>query len=75
MNENFLDLYRKIGLNVAYYRKSANMTQEKLAELVGVDSRTISRIENASQRTTLDFIYKASQVLDVPLYRFLEFKA
>ena len=32
-----LDKYRKLGLNVAYYRKARGYTQLKLAELLDID--------------------------------------
>ena len=74
MGDYLKEYYRKIGLNIAYYRKRANLTQQQLAERLGVDNKTISRMETAAQRTTLDFIFKISRELDIKPSKFLEFK-
>ncbi|MGI5896108.1 MAG: helix-turn-helix domain-containing protein [Oscillospiraceae bacterium] len=74
MEDYLKEYYRKIGLNITYYRKRANLTQQQLAERLGVDNKTISRMETAAQRTTLDFIFKISRELDIKPSKFLEFK-
>ena len=53
------DKYRKLGLNVAYYRKDRHFTQEGLAEVIDVDRSTIAKIEGA---------------LELPAYKLLEFR-
>lgn len=74
MEDYLKEYYRKIGLNITYYRKRAKLTQQQLAERLGVDNKTISRMETAAQRTTLDFIFKISRELNVKPSKFLEFK-
>lgn len=37
--------YRKIGLNLCYYRKKNKMTQLELAEAAGISSTYLGRIE------------------------------
>ena len=38
--------YKKIGAKIVFYRKLKSMTQEKLAEEVGITPQYLSRIEN-----------------------------
>ena len=46
MKEVYADKYRQIGLKIAYYRKLRGLTQEQLAEQLGVSNKTISKWEN-----------------------------
>lgn len=45
--------YREIGKRIAEIRRSHNMTQEKLAELLDVTPKHISHVENASSSFSL----------------------
>lgn len=44
-NYDHTDTYKEIGYNISYYRKHANLTQEQLAELVGISRAHLSAIE------------------------------
>ena len=45
MDIRCMESYKKLGLNIAYYRKANGLSQEKLAELVGISRTHMSRIE------------------------------
>jgi len=45
LKDEFAQNYKKIGLKVSYYRKLAGMTQEQLAEKMGVGTSFIGQIE------------------------------
>jgi len=66
----------KLGLNVAYYRKLANMTQEELAEQANVARNTITKIERTGvvQGMSLNTIFSISEALDVPLKDLFDFR-
>ena len=49
-------------------RKRAGVTQKQLAALIGADQATISRLERASLRVTLDYAIYAFLALDVRDY-------
>lgn len=66
--------YKNLGLNIAYYRKSRQYTQAALCELLGVDSGYMSKIETARVGVSLDIIFNLSDILQVPAYKFFEFK-
>ena len=56
---------QKFAENLKRIRKSRKLTQEQLAEIVGVDFRYISFIENARSFTSCELIEKLSEALNV----------
>ncbi len=69
---NNLDL---IGRKVKEIRKKRKISQEKLAEMVSMNHRSIIRIENAQTIPTLETLNKISEVLGVKLIDLLETEA
>lgn len=53
--------------NIKYLRMLKKMSQQGLADKIGIDRSTISRIENNEIETTVDNAIKIAEVLDVPL--------
>ena len=74
MDSSQLDKYKKLGLNVTYYRKARGYSQLKLAELLEIDRTHMGNIELANSGVSLDVIFKLSDVLDVPVSKFFEFR-
>ena len=74
VRSEFKSLYKKLGLTIAYYRKLRGLTQEALAEKIGVDQTHISKIEVASVGISLDNLFRISIALDVPPSKLLEFR-
>ena len=56
---------QKFAENLERIRKSRKLTQEQLAEIVGVDFRYISFIENARSFPSCELIEKLSEALNV----------
>ena len=52
-------------LNLKVARVKKNLTQKQLAELVGVSSSTINRIETGKQITKVDMLLKLAEILEV----------
>ena len=75
MQDEFKDYYKMIGLKVAYYRKLHGLTQEMLADQMGVDTSFIGQIEapNIYKAISMDTLFRISKVLDTEPYRFLKF--
>lgn len=75
MKHEFELKYKKIGLKIAYYRKLAGLTQEGLAEKLGVATSYIGQIEAAGmyKPISLTTLLRISQALGTPAYKFLEF--
>lgn len=70
------DKYLKIGLNIAYYRKIAGMSQEQLAEATGLSRQHIGHLEapNMSNKPSLDTLFKIAKALRIEEYKLLVFR-
>jgi len=75
-NMVFGDKLIRLGLNIAYYRKIKLLTQEQLAEQVGVDRSYISKIEAPNMYTSisLELLCKIADALDVSESKLFEFR-
>lgn len=63
---------RNTGLRIKYIRKQKQLTQQELAQLIGVDRSHISKIESGYSRGSLDTLEKLAAVLDLPLAELLK---
>ena len=61
----FASRYKKIGAKIVFYRKLKSMTQEKLAEEVGITPQYLSRIENGgyTKSVSLSTLMKIAEKL------------
>ena len=59
--------YMILGQNIKDMRKTLNMTQERLADIVDLSTVFISQIETGSGKPSLETIYKISLALNVPI--------
>lgn len=68
--------YKMIGLNIAYYRKLAGLSQLQLAETVGISRTHISNIEapNVPTSISLDTLMDIADALGVAPYTLLVFR-
>ena len=68
--------YIELGYNVAYYRKHLGLTQEQLAEKVGVSRQHIGAIEapNILRPISLELLFNISTVLVVEPSKLLTFR-
>lgn len=66
--------YKKIAAKIVFYRKLKSMTQEKLADEVGITPQYLSRIENGgySKNVSLSTLMKIAGVLDVTMSQLME---
>ncbi|MCD7879247.1 MAG: helix-turn-helix domain-containing protein [Candidatus Gastranaerophilales bacterium] len=61
-----------IGHRIKEIRKSKKISQEKLAEMVSMNTRSILRLENAQTIPTLDTLDKIAKALDININYFFE---
>lgn len=61
-----------IGRNIAFFRKSNNMTQESLSEYLGINRAELSYYETGERKTPLDILNKLSDLFQVELIDLLE---
>lgn len=52
--------------NLKSIRTSRRLSQTQLAEMVGINQATISKIENGNESVTLDLVFKIAAALNVP---------
>ena len=71
MLEQYKGRYLTLGLNIAYYRKKCQLTQEQLAEKAGIERSRISKTEIAWVGTSLDMVYRIADALEVEPYKLL----
>lgn len=58
---------RAIGDHIRAARRTRGLSQEKLAELAGMDRQAINRIEQGHQAALIDNLIRIAAALDVPL--------
>ncbi len=63
------EVYRRIGINVGYVKKTLNITQEDLAEKCMISASYIRQIEapNVNKAPSVSVLYNISKELGVPL--------
>lgn len=76
MRDEFRNYYKMVGLKVAYYRKLKGLTQEQLAEIMGVGTSFIGQIEavNIDKSISLETLFRISSALEILPHKFLEFE-
>ena len=66
--------YKKIGARIVYFRKIKGLTQERLADDVGISPQYLSRIENGSypKSVSLSTLMRIAQKLEVPMSKLMK---
>jgi transcriptional regulator with XRE-family HTH domain len=67
------DIKVKFGKRLRKFRRNKDVTQEQLAELIGVSADFISQIERGLRSPSFENLQKLSEVLEVPLSEFFQF--
>ncbi|MCI8287401.1 MAG: helix-turn-helix transcriptional regulator [Lachnospiraceae bacterium] len=70
------DYYIELGLNIAFYRKRAGMTQDILAEKANLSRSHLSAIEapNIIRPFSLEVLFNIARALGVEPYKLLQFR-
>ncbi len=70
------DYYIELGLNIAFYRKRAGMTQDMLAEKADLSRSHLSAIEapNIIRPFSLEILFNIARTLGVEPYKLLQFR-
>lgn len=74
MDASQIEKYKLLGLNVSYYRRKRELTQEQLAEMVNVERTHIGNLELARSGVSLDVVFRVSDALKVPVHKLFEFR-
>ncbi len=67
--------YRDLGCAISYYRKRKGLTQEQLAERIGISRQHIGAIEapNMVRAVSLDVLFNIASALEMEPYILLKF--
>lgn len=72
MNPAYREIYRILGLNIAYYRNLREMSQEQLGDKLGFEQSYVSRIERAGVGISMDTLCDIAKFLNVEPYLLLK---
>ena len=70
MDRPYQDKFRELGLKIAYYRKLRGMTQEQLAEAIGMSTVFISHVEapNIDRTVSLGTLCRSAGRTDLQVF-------
>ncbi len=71
---SYQDFCKKFGVKFKYYRLLKNLTQEQVAEKIGVNAHYISDIECGRRNITFKTLYKLSTTLGLDVYKIFQFE-
>lgn len=72
MNKKYSDKLIKLGLIIRDKRINLNLTQKELADMISIERKHVSLIENGRQNLTMDTIYKISTALNTTIIDLLK---
>jgi len=67
-----MDVRRVIGANVRRFRLDADLTQARVAEIMGVDRAYISALERGERNPTVLSLWQVSEALGIHIARFFD---
>ena len=68
-----VDIRARLGARIKELRKSKNITQEELVEVIGSDTNNLSRIENGKKFMSAEKLSKIADALDVEVNELFDF--
>ncbi|MBQ7718215.1 MAG: helix-turn-helix transcriptional regulator [Clostridia bacterium] len=74
MKKNYIEMYKNLGLNIAYYRKKNGFSQIQFAEIIGISRTHMNRIENAECAVSLDVVFNICDSLSIPPSQLFDFR-
>ncbi len=70
MNTKILE---NLGRNLRKYRKECNLTQEQLAEKVGIRPTYVGKLESGKNNPSVKMLFKISRALKIKLSNVFDF--
>lgn len=72
---NNSERYRDLGCAIAYYRKRKNLTQEQVADRVGISRQHMGAVEapNMVRAISLEVVFNIATVLEIEPYILFKF--
>ncbi len=72
MKAAYYEIYRIMGLNIAYYRNLRGFSQEQLGDKLSIEQSHVSKIERAAIGISMDMLCDIAKALDVEPYLLLK---
>lgn len=72
MSSLYEETYRTIGKNLKKYRTAAKISQEKLSEILDVNSKFIGHVERFERYISLKRLIEIADFFNVPVKKFFE---
>lgn len=69
-----MSLKQQLGQRIQAIRKSKRLTQEQFAELIGIDPKNVSKIENGNNYPSPETLTSIARALDVDIYELFVFQ-
>lgn len=66
-------ILEKLGENLRKYRKMNNLTQEELAEIVGIRPTYVGKLEMGKNNPSVKMLFKISRALKITLADIFDF--
>lgn len=70
-----MSLKYQLGQKIQGLRKKKRLTQEKFAELIGIDPKNVSKIENGNNYPSSETLTSIASALNVDIYELFVFKS
>lgn len=70
-----MSLKYQLGQKIQGLRKKQRLTQEKFAELIGIDPKNVSKIENGNNYPSSETLTSIAAALNVDIYELFVFKS
>lgn len=71
MNPAYHEIFRIMGLNIAYYRNLRQMSQEQLGDKLGFEQSYMSKIERAAVGISMDTLCEPKSRICISLCKSL----
>lgn len=65
-------ILKHLGLNIKYFRKKLNLTQEQVAERIDAERSYITALENGLKSSSIYFLFKLAHSLNTSLKELLD---
>ena len=74
MSGTYSERLKAVKLNIAYYRKKAGLSQEKLSEKIDISRKHLSQIESPNMKTGvhLEILFAIADALGIDAAKLLE---
>ena len=67
------DFYKELGKNIKFYRKKSGLTQQELADKMGISLNFMGKIEVAFSKPSLDTLISFAEVFNISVSELTDF--